>query len=280
MILLNAHRFGRQASSFHVFIGILLGSVLLAQHTLAQQPAPAKKLPAPAPAFVPLPKDIQCSLQFSSARQGAGSNGPVLLSGTVGSLTCWVSGNEEHKKPISLVSNDFAQDLRLSSKDFGKLKLAPDHSTIPPGTTVAIHADKIKSLRAFLQASDAPLASDTKQSASLPANPFTPFVASSEQYEETDPRMFGLDLQVAIRQIQMNADGEIAVLDMTVKSCTQNGREMALDNRSITIDKDNPHYGALLTTDYGKFRVQFDSMGGMSLYLTPSQKKKLMGAKQ
>jgi hypothetical protein len=263
-----------------VFFGILLAGVLLAQHALTQQPAPAKKSPAPAPAFVPLPKDIQCSLLFSSARQGPGSNGPVLLSGTASSLTCWVSGKEEHKKPIPLASNDFARDLVLPSKDFGKLKLAPDKNTNPPGTTVAIHADKIKTLRAFLQASDAPPASDTKQSESLDANPPTPSVASSEQYEEADSRAVGLDLQVRFRQIQMNADGEIAVLDMTVTSCTQNGRELALDSRSITIDKDNPHYGALLTTDYGKFRLQFDSMGGMSLYLTPSQKKKLMGVKQ
>ena len=245
-----------------VSFGILLAGVLLTQQALTQQPAPPKKSPASSPAFVPLPKDIQCSLLFSSAKQGAGSNGPVLLSGTISSLTCWISGKEEHKKPITLASNDFARDLILSSKDFGKLKLVPGHSTNPPGTAVAIHADKIKSLRAFLQATDVP-----------PVR-----LASDERYEEADPRMFGLDLQVAIRDLRMNADGEIDLLDMTVTSCTRNGREMALDNRSITIDKDDPRYGALQTTNYGEFRLKFDSMGGISLFLTASQKKKLVEA--
>lgn len=54
--------------------GLLLSGVLFAQYASTKQPAPAKMPSTPAPAFVPLPKDIQCSLQGLSFRSVVGAD--------------------------------------------------------------------------------------------------------------------------------------------------------------------------------------------------------------
>jgi WD40-like Beta Propeller Repeat len=133
------------------FFGILLGGVLLAQQALTQQPTPAKKPLTPAPAFVPLPKDMQCSLQGVSFTSVVGARGQMEnTNGTVESVGCWiVAKGEDQKKYLPLASNEIAHDI-ITTKDFGRLKITPENSVTSAGFSLAIRADAIRPLRAFL----------------------------------------------------------------------------------------------------------------------------------
>jgi hypothetical protein len=145
-------------------LGILLTGVLLAQHALTQQPAPAKKPASPAPAFVPLPKDIQCSLQGVSFMSVVGAHGQMEnTNGKVESVSCWiVARGEDQKKDIPLASNEITHDI-ITTKDFGRLKMTPENSVISAGSSLSIRSDKIKPLRAFLLGQAAPTSNESTQ---------------------------------------------------------------------------------------------------------------------
>ena len=132
-------------------LSILLSGVLLAQHASTQQPAPAKMPSTPAPVFVPLPKDIQCSLQGLSFRSVVGAHGQMEnTNGTVDSLNCWIAAKGEGQKTdIPLASNDITHEI-IATKDFGKLRMAPQNSVSSAGFSLSIRADRMKALRAFL----------------------------------------------------------------------------------------------------------------------------------
>lgn len=130
---------------------ILLAGVLLTQQAFTQQPAPAKKPSAPAPAFVPLPKDIQCSLQGVSFMSVVGAHGQMEnTNGKLERVSCWiVAKGEDQKKDIPLASNEISHDI-ITTKDFGRLKMTPENSIVSAGSSLSIRTDKIKPLRAFL----------------------------------------------------------------------------------------------------------------------------------
>ncbi|MDR3677002.1 MAG: hypothetical protein P4N24_16045, partial [Acidobacteriota bacterium] len=132
----------------NVCLAVLLAAVFLGQIALAQQTSPSKA----SPVYVPLPKDIQCSVQGVSYRSEVGANGQMVnTSGSLGGVTCWVTGKTpEKKKEIPLVSTGIVRGL-VTTKDFGKLKITPANNIPSSGISIAIRSDKLPALRAFLQ---------------------------------------------------------------------------------------------------------------------------------
>jgi hypothetical protein len=128
--------------------GVLLASMLSGQQALAQQATPAKA----APVFVPLPKDIQCTVQGMSFRSVVGDKGQLInTDGSVDGLTCWVAGKTpEQKNEIPLASTEITRGM-LPTRDFGKLKITPTNNINSVGVSIAIRRDKLQSFRAFLQ---------------------------------------------------------------------------------------------------------------------------------
>lgn len=133
-----------------LFFGVLLAVILLAPKAPTQQPIPARK--APAPAFLPLPRDIQCSLQGLSYTRVAGAAGETANSnGAVQHVICWIAGKTPlQKKDLPLASNTITREFVLT-RNFGRLRIAPTNSGASSGVAIAIRSDQLPSLRAFLQ---------------------------------------------------------------------------------------------------------------------------------
>ncbi len=158
----------RKASVYFV---MSLAGALFARHGIAQQPALASKPSTAVPAFVPMPRDIQCSLQGLSFMSVVGANGKLEnTNGTIGGLSCWIAAKgEDQKKEIPLASGEVLHDV-ITTKDFGKLKIAPQNSVSSAGFSLSIRADKIKPLRSFLLSQES-AAPDTQETASHPVEP-------------------------------------------------------------------------------------------------------------
>jgi hypothetical protein len=133
--------------------GVLLASILVGQQAYAQSTTPVKATPV----FVPMPKDIQCELSGMSFRSVVGANAQLTnTSGSVDGVTCWITGKTyEQKRGIPLASTEITRGM-LSTKDFGKLMIAPQNSIASAGLSVSIRADMIKPLREFLAHSPTP----------------------------------------------------------------------------------------------------------------------------
>lgn len=224
--------------------GLLLSGVLLAQHASTQQPAPAKMPSTPAPVFVPLPKDIQCSLQGLSFRSVVGAHGQMEnTNGTVDSLNCWIAAKGEGQKTdIPLASNDITHEI-IATKDFGKLRMAPQNSVSSAGFSLSIRADRMKALRAFLLSHDTAEV-DAQVAARHPTEPI--YVAIPDW---ADCEFSGMYYQSVVGSSSgMNGS-------LTGMICSINGygslpkRDVALLSTSITD-------GVLKTKDFGFLRVE------------------------
>jgi hypothetical protein len=224
-------------------LSILLSGVLLAQHASTQQPAPAKMPSTPAPVFVPLPKDIQCSLQGLSFRSVVGAHGQMEnTNGTVDSLNCWIAAKGEGQKTdIPLASNDITHEI-IATKDFGKLRMAPQNSVSSAGFSLSIRADRMKALRAFLLSHDTAEV-DAQVAARHPTEPI--YVAIPDW---ADCEFSGMYYQSVVGSSSgMNGS-------LTGMICSINGygslpkRDVALLSTSITD-------GVLKTKDFGFLRV-------------------------
>ncbi len=136
-----------------LFLGALLAGILLTPQARTQQPMPARK--APAPAFVPLPGDIQCSLQGLSYTPVAGATGGTAGgNGAVEHVTCWIATKTPvQKRELPLASNAVARGFVLT-RNFGRLRIAPTHGGASSGVAIAVRSDQLPSLRAFLQSPD------------------------------------------------------------------------------------------------------------------------------
>lgn len=133
-----------------LFLGVLLAGILLAPQALTQQPAPARK--ASAPAFVPLPRDIQCSLQGLSYTPAVGAaNEAAEGNGAVEHVTCWIAAKTPvQKKDLPLASNTITRGVVLT-RNFGRLRIAPTNGGTSSGVAIAIRSNQLPSLKAFLQ---------------------------------------------------------------------------------------------------------------------------------
>jgi hypothetical protein len=98
---------------------------------------------------------------------------------------------------------------------------------------------------------------------------------SVEKYEEADARELHIDFRASTRMIEVGDDGKLANLDMTIRKLAVGDTDIALTTDRVDIDPDDHSFGTISTRDFGIFRLQFDSGGGASLYLKPSQKEGL-----
>jgi hypothetical protein len=123
-------------------LSLLVISDFLGQHTFAQQPAPG---------FVSIPDDINCSVQGMSYESRVGAGGQLVnTSGSATGVTCWMSKNPKVKKPVPLTSTKITDGM-LPTKEFGNLQITPVNSITSNGLYMAIGSDKVDSLREYLQ---------------------------------------------------------------------------------------------------------------------------------
>lgn len=128
----------------------LASLIVLAQTALAQ--AQQKQ----APAFIQLPKDVDCSLLGTSFSAHADENGKMAVDGSVGRIECWlITKGEGHKKAVPLASNAVSHGI-LSTRDFGPIMIQMssylDTSTSDsPALRLSIHPEKVPSFKSFLQ---------------------------------------------------------------------------------------------------------------------------------
>jgi hypothetical protein len=122
-------------------LSLLVISGIPGTQTFAQQPAPG---------FVPIPDDINCSVQGMSYRSSVGQGGQMVnTSGSATGVTCWMSRSPNVKKPIPLASTTMTDGM-LPTKDFGNLQITPVNSITSNGLYMAIGSDKVDSLREYL----------------------------------------------------------------------------------------------------------------------------------
>jgi hypothetical protein len=125
---------------------ILLACLSLGQTAFGQKQSPS---------FIPLPKDIDCSLLRTSFSAHADQNGKMVVSGSVGKFVCWIieKGNKG-KKQVPLASNMISHGM-LPTKDFGSIVIEMssviDGGSDSPALRLLIHRDKVPLLRDFLQ---------------------------------------------------------------------------------------------------------------------------------
>ncbi len=125
---------------------------LLRQHAQVPPQTTSDTSSAAVPVFVPMPQDIQCSVQGMSFMMAAGKNGELPnIDGSVRGVTCWLPGKTpEQKKDVPLVSTKITDGM-LPTKDFGDLKLTTPRNLNSPAIGIAIQSDKLQLLREFLQ---------------------------------------------------------------------------------------------------------------------------------
>lgn len=108
------------------------------------------------PSFIPLPKDIDCSLLGTSFSAHADENGKMIVNGSVGKFVCWIIGKgKRDKKLVPLASNTVSHGM-LPTKDFGSIIIemssVMDMSVSDsPALRLLIRREKVSSLRDFLQ---------------------------------------------------------------------------------------------------------------------------------
>jgi hypothetical protein len=148
--------------------GILLSSVLFILHAFADQPAPG----SPVSVLIPIPRDIQCSIDGISVDQISGEKAsPAKLNGFVKGLTCWPTGLSEQKVDIPLSSTEIEAGF-LTTRDFGKIKIVSPTSA-NGAFGIEIRREKVPSLRAFLQKQEAAITTSKRNLAQLAARAWT-----------------------------------------------------------------------------------------------------------
>ncbi|MGD0074732.1 MAG: hypothetical protein ABSD31_10380 [Candidatus Binataceae bacterium] len=137
---------------FVVLVTLATSGLATAQSNAGQKTASpaqtAQKTTAakPAPTFIPMPEDIQCSFQGVEFRQIVGSN---AMNGSVEAVTCYPTKSPEQKKDVPLVSGKIT-DGTLSTKDFGDFKLNASNNLYSNAIAIAIRNDNVQPLRKFL----------------------------------------------------------------------------------------------------------------------------------
>ncbi len=101
----------------------------------------------------------------------------------------------------------------------------------------------------------------------------SPAAASkAEEYQPVDPselecRLMGFDGATEI------GEGGVRILNGTFDKFLCQGIEIAVTTNNVEA-------GIITTKEFGKIRIASRTFGGLTVYMTPSQKKKLMGLKK
>lgn len=141
------------------FRGILLMFVFFSLQALAQQGRPSNS----SPVYVPMPKDIRCSISGISTQSVESENARLAKKdGSVESFTCWITTKAPKQEvEIPIGSSDTVGGV-VTTKDFGKLKIAPTNG-VNGGIAILIRSDKLQSFRAFVQKRESELIARNKQ---------------------------------------------------------------------------------------------------------------------
>jgi len=114
-------------------------------------------VPAPggnqvADVFVPVPEDVQCSVQGMYQLADIGPKGEVSKTrGSVKGITCWIVGSTpKHKRDVPLASTSITDGM-LPTKDFGDFQITPTNNIYSSAVGIAVRRSKLQPFREFLQ---------------------------------------------------------------------------------------------------------------------------------
>lgn len=107
----------------------------------------------------------------------------------------------------------------------------------------------------------------------LTATPPKPTPTSTpEEYEPLDPDELYIDMTGSMQSLTVNSAGEVEAIEGTVTHMMVGNTSIALVSREIVLEAGE----AFVTTEeYGKIKLVFDSLGRVTIWLTPTQKEKL-----
>lgn len=102
-----------------------------------------------------------------------------------------------------------------------------------------------------------------------------PATPAEEKYEQVNPSELSIDFQVDIPgAVRWDADGNITEFGGgKVTRFTIGGKSIELISNDLLLEENEVF---IVTKDYGKVKVTFNSNFTISLWLKPSQKAKLM----
>jgi len=104
------------------------------------------------------------------------------------------------------------------------------------------------------------------------ATPLPPTATPKEKYEEVDPSELNIVFEGSLQSFEMDSAGNVIAVEGTVTRITVGGKSIALSSNKILLEDKEAF---IVTRDYGKIKVTFDSFGRVILWLKPSQKEKL-----
>jgi hypothetical protein len=96
--------------------------------------------------------------------------------------------------------------------------------------------------------------------------------ADEEQYEQFDNKEFNIRFEAALKALAVDSAGKVVRVEGTVKELSVGKCRIELASEQLVMEKGN---ACVLTKDYGKIRVTFDSNAVTTLWLTRTQKDRL-----
>jgi len=99
--------------------------------------------------------------------------------------------------------------------------------------------------------------------------------AQSEEYEVVDPSELSFGL-IGFRGEPKTEEGEAEAKEGAVRILSGTFEKFICEDTEIEVVEKKIKGGMIQTKDYGKIRVSTDSSGGLTVYVMPSQKKKLI----
>jgi hypothetical protein len=99
-----------------------------------------------------------------------------------------------------------------------------------------------------------------------------PPTPTEEMYEELDPNELAIVFEGSLKRLEVDSDGNVVQVDGIVTKMVVGDQQIALSSDKILLEG---REAFIATKDYGKIKVKFNSSGGATLWLKPSQKERL-----
>jgi hypothetical protein len=93
-----------------------------------------------------------------------------------------------------------------------------------------------------------------------------------EQYQKIDSNELDIVVEGSLKSLLVDSDGNIDDVEGTVTKLTVEGKLIGLSSDKILLEG---REAFIATKDYGKIKITFNSTGGVTAWLKPSQKERL-----
>ena len=96
------------------------------------------------------------------------------------------------------------------------------------------------------------------------------FAEEKEVYEKINPSEFSFNFYGSMKRLHVDSAGNVLDVEGEVDELSLSGNKLALESKALTKIGNDVF---IITKDYGKIKVTFNSNGQAKIWLTPKQKK-------